>query len=316
MNHPPTFISSDALDALMSWRGLVDSLESAHCLNTAKLDDLLLEQGSQSFLNRAAWIDQHSLGLKTVTIFPENLKHGIPSVQGVFILFDGQTGIPQAFIDGAAMTRWKTAADSILGAKLLARKDAKKLLMIGAGTMAKTLVEAFPEVLLTLKEVQIWNRTPERAKQLVQSVNRNGQNCNVTVANDLAQAVQEADIISCATMCEQPILQGRHLRQGQHIDLIGSYNLKTREADDQVLQVGKLFVDLRQTALETGELSQPIQNGIISKQDILGDLYDLVTQKVGRSDDSEITIFKNAGGAHLDLMCALYALKQKESFKE
>ena len=312
MLSPPIFISSDEFDSLMSWNELVDTLKSAHQLTPAKLNDLLLEQGSQSFLNRAAWIDQHSIGLKTVTIFPENLNDRIPSVQGIFILFDGKTGTPQAFIDGAAMTRWKTAADSTLGAKLLARKDAKKLLIIGAGTMAQTLVEAYPEVLPTLKEIQIWNRTVPRAEHLVQSVNSSPRNIYATIAKDLAQAIQEADIISCATMCEEPILQGQYLCAGQHIDLIGSYNLKIREADDQVLQVGRLFVDLRQTALETGELHQPIQKGIISEQDILGDLYELVAQKIKRNDDSEITIFKNAGGAHLDLMCALHALKQKE----
>jgi ornithine cyclodeaminase len=193
------------------------------------------------------------------------------------------------------VTRWKTAADSLLGARLLARPDARRLLVLGAGAVAGSLVEAyragFPGI-----EVAIWNRTPDRARALAAEV-------GAMAVTDLPAAVSAADIVAAATMSSEPVLRGDWLRPGQHLDLIGAYKADMREADDACLTRARLFVDSFDTTLDhIGELKDPLERGVIARSDVLGDLHDLVAERTGRRGPEDITLFKNGGGAHLDLM--------------
>ena len=182
----------------------------------------------------------------------------------------------------------------LLGARLLARPDARRLLILGAGEVAAALVDAyragFPGI-----EVALWNRTPDRARELAAAA-------GIAVADDLAAAVAAADIVAAATMARAPLLRGDWLRPGQHLDLIGAYRPDMREADDAALRRSRIFVDSRASAAHIGEIADPLARGVIAEADILGDLHDLVAGRAGRRDPSEITLFKNAGGAHLDLM--------------
>jgi len=201
-------------------------------------------------------------------------------------------------IDNALITRWKTAGDSLLGARLLARPDAQHLLIVGAGSVAASLIEAYrawkPGLAITL-----WARRPEAAEALA------ARYPGVAVATDLAAAVAAADIVSTCTMAKEPVLKGAWLRPGQHLDLIGAYTPQMREADDAAIGAGRLFVDSRATTIHhIGELMIPLANGTITEADVLGDLRDLAAGAPGRRSGDEITIFKNGGGAHLDLMTA------------
>lgn len=306
MNTIP-IIRIDDVEHLLSWTGVCDAICSGHQLLHADIDDILIRKGNRALLNRAAWISGLGIGTKTATIFPGNaeLTTPIPSVQAVFTLFDDQTGTPVAIIDGDMLTRWKTAADSVLGARLLARPDSKTLLIIGAGVVARSLVEAYSAIFPDLVQIIIWSRTHGHAQALASSMNNDL--ISVRSVEDLASHVHRADIVAAATLSTDPVLKGAWVSPGTHVDLIGSYRPDMREADDELLQVSELFADSRETAIaHTGELIIPIRNGVISEQDIRADLYDLCNGAVARTSDQSITVFKNGGGAHLDLMTANY----------
>jgi ornithine cyclodeaminase len=264
--------------------------------------DVLMERGEDRLLSRAAWIEGFGLGVKSVTVYPGNPAAGRPSVQGAMVVFDDATGAPEAVIDNALITRWKTAGDSLLGARLLMRPGARRLAILGAGAVAESLIEAYGALIPGL-EVRLWARRPQAAAALA------ARHAGVVPEGDAAAAVAWADIVATCTMALDPILHGDWLRPGQHIDLIGAYTPQMREADDAVLRRGRLFVDSRATTIgHIGELMIPMAAGVIGEADVQGDLYDLVAGRAGRQRDDEITVFKNGGGAHLDLMTARWML--------
>jgi ornithine cyclodeaminase/alanine dehydrogenase-like protein (mu-crystallin family) len=293
MTQAPPWISAE-IEPRLDWRAMAESLAEGHRGPAPALGDVFLGRAPDTLLTRAAWIDGQGAAVKAVTVLPGNPARGLPSVQGALILFDDATGAVEALIDSALVTRWKTAADSLLGARLLARPDSRRLLILGAGSVAASLVEAyragFPGV-----EVAIWSRTPAAARALADRL-------GATAVPDLPEAVAEADIIATA-MATAPILQGAWLRPGQHLDLIGAYRADMREADDACLTRSRIFVDSFETTLpHIGELKDPLARGVIARADVLGDLRALVAGAAGRETPEEITLFKNGGGAHLDLM--------------
>jgi len=206
-------------------------------------------------------------------------------------------------LDGTALTTWRTAADSALGAKFLARDDPQTLLVVGAGVMSPWLARAHRSVRPSLKRVLIWNRTPRRAVDVANSLTQNG--IVAESVSDLDAAVVLADVITTCTRARQPLIKGELLKAGSHLDLVGGYTPQTREADDACLRRGQVFVDNHETASSVGDVTQPIAQGVIGEGNILADLYDLAGGVVaGRRSSNDITVFKNAGGAHLDLMTA------------
>ena len=291
------YIRAQDVEHLLDWNNLADALLAGHKMATPEISDQFLHRAGDTLLSRAAWIDGVGVAVKSVTVMPGNAAHGLPSVHGAMVLFEDKTGQVEAVIDSALVTKWKTAGDSVLGARLLARPDSKRLLIVGAGTVATSLIEAYSAVFPNI-EISVWNRTKAKAAGL-----------GVPVVDDLATAVNEADIISCATMAFDPVIKGEWLRAGQHLDLIGAFKADMREADDLAMQRASIFVDSRATTIEhIGELMIPIASGAISANDVQGDLYDLV-RGGGRTSDEEITLFKNGGGAHLDLMTGQVILK-------
>jgi ornithine cyclodeaminase len=222
----------------------------------------------------------------------------------VFVLFDHEDGRPLAVIDGAAITAWKTAADSALGSRYLSRTDAKCLLMAGAGAMARPLIQAHLSVRPGIERVAIWNRTPARAEALAHELRAEG--LQVELAHDLPAAIANADVVSVATRSQVPVIQGKWLRPGSHLDLVGAFTPAMREADDVTIRRGRLFVDARETTLaHVGELMIPIERGVIRAEDVLGDLYDLAAGFAWQRAADDVTVYKNGGGAHLDLMTAV-----------
>ncbi|WP_417601285.1 ornithine cyclodeaminase family protein [Pararhodobacter oceanensis] len=290
------------VEPLMDWLALADALAEGHRRPKAQIEDTLLARGEDKLLSRAAWIDGLGIGVKSVTIFPDNPAQGRPSIQGAMSVFSDETGEIEALIDNGLVTKWKTACDSLLGARMLARKDARRLLVVGAGIVAGSIIEAYSALIPDL-EVTIWARRRDAAEALAAAYP------GAQVADDLEAAVSAAEIITCCTMAKSPVIKGAWLQPGQHLDLIGAYTPDMREADDEALRRARIFVDSRDTTLDhIGELKTPLAEGVITKGDIQGDFYDLVTGAVGRQSDSEITLFKNGGGAHLDLMTARFIL--------
>ncbi len=297
------YISFEDADTKLTWTETADALEAGHRLEKAEIGDLLLAKEDRSLLSRGAWIDGVGLALKSVSVYPDNPSKipPKPSVQGAMLLFDSDTGALKAILDGPLVTKWKTAGDSVLGARMLARKDASSLLVIGAGTVAKSLFQAYREVFPGLNKFTLWNRTSGKADELAAELAREGM--SITVADDLKGAVRDADIISSATMSKKPLIKGDWISEGSHVDLIGAYRPDMREADDDLIRKARLFVDARETTIgEIGELIIPMTQGIIDEKHVLGDFNDLCNGEEGRLTDSDVTVFKNGGGAHLDLM--------------
>ncbi len=297
------FISYEQADGELSWQEMANALEAGHKLERAEIGDLLLTKEDRSLLSRGAWIDGVGLALKSVTVYPENAakQPPEPSVQGAMLLFDSQSGALSAILDGPLVTKWKTAGDSVLGARLLARKEARSYLVVGAGTVAKTLLQAYREVFPDLETFTVWARSEDKARALADDMAKEGM--AVVVATDLAAAAGQADIISTATMAKEPILKGAWIKPGAHVDLIGAYRPDMREADDDLMLKGSLFVDARETTIgEIGELMIPMAAGLFDASHVKGDFRDLCNGAPGRLSETEITIFKNGGGAHLDLM--------------
>lgn len=288
-------------EALLTWQGLIDALEAGHRLPRAKIDDMLLEHGSDTVLIRAASIDGLGIAVKTATVFPGN--EDVPTVNGGVSLYSDRDGTLDAVVDFHLVTKWKTAGDSVLAATLLARRVPQSILIVGAGTVGSSLREAYGE-LFPHAEFVVWNRTPARAQRLAED------HPGTLVASRLEEAVTKADIVSCATMTAEPIIRGDWLRAGQHLDLIGAYRPDMREADDEALAKSRIFVDSIETTVGSiGELRDPIRRGVVDRDAVLADFYDIDAGLFRRSGDDEITLFKNGGGAHLDLMAAAHIVE-------
>ena len=296
----PEFIPFAEGEARLDWLGLTEALKAGHKLPKAEIGDTFLYRGKDTMLSRSAWIDGMGLLVKTATVFPGNPGKGEPLIYGGVSLYDDANGKLSANLDFHLVTKWKTAGDSLLGALQLARKDSRKILIVGAGTVGHSLRQAygagFPDA-----EFIVWNRSGDKARAFADSYDR-------TVAmEDLETAVGEADIVTSATMSTDPLIRGEWLQPGQHIDVIGAYRPDMREVDDAAMLRSEVFVDSFDTTLDhIGELKIPLEAGTIAKDHVKADYYDI--SRMVRASDTDITLFKNGGGAHLDLMTATYIL--------
>lgn len=297
------FIRYQDVDHKLDWSSMVQALKSGHELPKAKISDHFIRHDDDTLLSRAAWIDGLGIAVKSVTVFPENAQKDRPTVQGAMLLFDEKTGSAHAVIDSALVTKWKTIADSLLGAKILARPDSKHLLVIGAGHVAQHAISGYLHMFPNLEKISVHARSKNSVKALIQGFSL--EQPMVCAVDDLRKTVGQADIIVTATTSQQPVVKGAWLKPGVHLDLIGAFKIDMREVDDEALLRARVFVDARETVLEhIGELAIPIAQGIITPDYLLGDLYDLVHGYCGRTNEKEITLYKNGGGAHLDLMIA------------
>lgn len=289
-------------EALLDWQDFAEALAAGHARPKAEVADSFLYRGKDTLLNRAAWIDGLGQLVKTATIFPGNAEDGQPTINGAVTLYSDGDGSLSALLDFHLVTKWKTAGDSLLGALRLADPRAREILIVGAGTVAASLIEAFgagfPEA-----QIRLWNRTLSKAEAVCRDYP------GTLAAPGLEQAVRAADIIVTATMAADPVIKGAWLRPGQHLNLIGAYRPDMREADDLALQRAEIYCDSFDTTLDhIGEFRIPLAAGTIQRRDVRADFYSL--EDFPAFDPSRITIFKNGGGAHLDLMTAAHILKK------
>ncbi len=287
-------------EAQLNWLDLTDALAEGHKTPKGTVEDVFLYRDDNTLLNRSAWIKGMGLAVKCATVFPGNPAKGKPMIAGAVNLFSDQDGALEAILDFALVTKWKTAGDSLLAARRLARPDSRNILIVGAGTVGRSLWQAYSAA-FPMAQFNVWNRSADGAERFV-------RDCpGVTIAKDLETAVRQADIVTSATMSTHPLIQGAWFQPGQHIDLIGAYRPDMREVDDIALQRARIFVDSYDTTLDhIGELKIPLANGNIQAGDVLSDFYDLAKFERQTSD---ITLFKNGGGAHLDLMTSRYILE-------
>ena len=304
-------IDAAQMQAVTSYPDLVEWLRESHLDTIDAMDDLLMTQpatagGADTLLIRAAWQRGKEIGVKLITVFPANAGGELPSIQAVYMLFDGENGKPLAILDGTELTYWKTAADSALGTRFLAREDARELCMIGAGAQAPHLVRAHCSVRPSIQRVTIWNRTHAKAEALAAAAPVEG--VTFEAITDIEAACRGADIITTATAAEAPLVLGDWLRPGQHLDLVGGYKPEMREADTEAFVRARVFVDARETTVAIcGDLLDPVKEGRFSPDRIEADLFDLCRKGLpSPRAPGDITLFKNGGGGHLDLMTASY----------
>jgi ornithine cyclodeaminase/alanine dehydrogenase-like protein (mu-crystallin family) len=306
-----------AVDAALSYPALVDVLRAAFAQGaiapTRHHHAVALDgRPEATLLLMPAWEAREPgspfagryMGLKSVTVYPDNAGHGRPAVLGTYLLMSAETGETLAVMDATRLTAWRTAAASALASRYLSRLDATRLLMVGAGALAPFMVRAHASV-RPIREVKLWNRTRPRAEALVAELAQAG--IAATLADDLGAAVAEADIISTATLSSGPVIRGAWLKPGTHLDCVGAFKPTMRETDDEAARRARIFVDTRAGAFaEAGDILQPLRAGVIGKEAVLGELAELCRGTVqGRRSAEEITLFKSVGAAIEDLTAAV-----------
>ncbi|MDN3642753.1 ornithine cyclodeaminase family protein [Lutimonas halocynthiae] len=268
------------------------------------------EEGIDStLLLMPAWRAGNDMGVKIVTVNPNNGKYQLPAIQGTYLYMDGHKGTIRAILDAKALTAKRTAATSALAASYLAREDASVLLMIGTGALSRNLIKAHASI-RPITKVYIWGRDYKKAQEI--ALDLTPDPFDIIAVKDYIPYLGLADIISCATLSKTPLVFGQHLLKGQHIDLVGAYKKDMREADDEAIMRSAIFLDTFQGGLkESGDIVIPIQNGVLDKKDIKADLFDLCSAaKKGRESEKEITFFKSVGHASEDLIAAKYYFEQ------
>ncbi|MDL2144742.1 ornithine cyclodeaminase family protein [Flavobacterium tructae] len=263
------------------------------------------EDKDSTLLLMPAFQSGKDLGVKIVTVSPNNGKYDLPSIQGTYIYLDGHKGNIKAILDAKSLTGKRTAATSALASSYLSRKDSSSMLMIGTGALAINLIQAHASV-RPIKEVYVWGRTIEKAQLVCHALKNFPFTCKPV--STIEEVISQVDIISSATLSPVPLVFGRWLKAGQHLDLVGAYKKDMREADDEAVLKSSLFLDTYQGGLkESGDILIPLTTGIITEETIKADLFELCsTAKPGRTSETEITYFKSVGHALEDLVAAGY----------
>jgi ornithine cyclodeaminase len=318
------FFDAATVESALSYPLLVDILEQAFRRgaispprhhHTVELDrrpaaTLLLMPAWTSSAPGAATAGTY-MGVKIVSVFPDNSTLGKPAVNGSYLLISAVSGEPLAVMDAARLTVWRTAAASALASRHLARPDATRMLMVGAGAMSFYLVRAHASV-RPIREVEVWNRTPANAERLVTRLA--GLGFKASVATDLEAAARNADLISTATISSAPLIHGAWLKPGTHVDCVGAFRPDMRETDDEVVRRARIWVDTRPGALgEAGDILMPLKSGVIGESDLQGDLFELARGTAPlRRTPGEITMFKSVGASIEDLAAAIAVYERNE----
>jgi alanine dehydrogenase len=304
------WLDAEAVEHFGDFRRLVPAIQEMNRDGTDRVERMLLSQpdgqGRQNdWLMLPAWQHDRCFGIKTVSIFAANAAKNLASVQGAYLLFDGRTGETLCGLDGPMLTLRKTAANSAASADWLARKDAETLCMVGAGALAPHLVEAHCAV-RPIRRVLWWNRSRPALERAIADLGPRLPKVAIVAAENLQDAISFADIVSTATMAQEPLVKGVWLRSGTHLDLVGGYRPDMREADDDCIAfAARHYVDARFTTIEeAGDLTQPIAEGLLDPASIIDMEQVARGTKPKRVSNDEITWFKSGGGGHEDLSTA------------
>lgn len=314
------YLNANQLADALPWDALIEALSDifTRTVNSPvrhhhKID--VPGETSAMLLLMPAWIEGEYLGVKQVNVFPGNNARSLPGLSSHYLLSCAKTGLPLGQFDGNELTARRTAAASAMASKYLSRSDSARLLMVGAGRMGRYLVSAHRSV-RAIQEVGVYDLNFESARAFAEELSSQGISAKALPLKELPKAASDADIISCATLATDPVIKGKWLKPGVHLDLVGSFTPLMREVDDEVAALCSIFVDTREGALaETGDLIQPIRNGVITENDVIAEFSDLCGKKhPGRSalPDPELamTMFKSVGASIEDLAAAVLAYKR------
>jgi ornithine cyclodeaminase/alanine dehydrogenase-like protein (mu-crystallin family) len=296
-------ISADEIRSVLTWEAVVNTLRHVHNGPRPMGDSYYIGDPSFGLFSRGVILPKHGAGFKVVSINAENssLNPPLPTEDGAFILLDEQSKALVSILDSPEITRWKTAGDSALAASMLSRENSSTLLVLGAGPISNALVEAYLYIRPSIHTVLLWNRTASKIQDFANHIRLSNPHLNVEVTTNLKEATPRADIVASATSSMTPLIFENDLKEGVHIDLVGGFRKDMQEAEASIFAKARIFVDDYENALESGDIAEPLAKGFITESDIEGDLFQLCQQNQVDRTQNEITIFKNAGSAYLDL---------------
>lgn len=316
----PLFVDAARVARHLPWPELLQALQAAFAatdLTTPTRAHYHMESmgapGTPVLLSMPAWSPGLGLGVKLVTVYPDNVQRDLPSIHGLYMLMDGATGQPQAVLDAGELTARRTAAASALASRYLSRPDSRTLLMVGTGRLSQFLPLAHAQV-RPIERVLVWGRSADKAQQCAEDLRRQG--LDATPVATLEEGCAQADIVSCATLSHTALLQGAWLRPGTHVDLVGAFTPKMREADDAVFQrASAVWCDTLAGGLsEAGDVLQALDAGALTRDRIAGELADLCrAAKPPARDPQAITVFKSVGAALEDLAAARLCLRSLQA---
>lgn len=264
-----------------------------------------------SSLLMPAWDEEGFYGVKIVNIYPANFARGLPGLHATYILHDARTGVPLVLLDGNEITSRRTAAAAALATSLLARADACRLLIAGAGRVGSLIAPAL-SVVRKLEAVAVWDINPAAAQSCVRALRDQGLPAEAVA--DLERAVRESDIVSCATLATTPLIRAAWLGAGSHLDLIGSFTPDMTEAEPACFAGAGVWTDTAEAIAKSGDLLNALAGGSLAHSDIIGDLAGLCRGTCAtRTSADQRTVFKAVGTALEDLAAAKLAYRQLES---
>ena len=250
-----------------------------------------------------------SLTVKVVSVFGNNPDRGMPRIQAAVIVLEPTSGKPFALLEGSRLTGIRTAATSGAATDALARDDSKSLAILGAGVQARTHLAAMVAV-RPIERVTIWSRRREAVEQLIDEAKTVYGDCQFQIADIANEAVAEADVVCTVTTADQPLFDHRFIRPGTHLNVVGSYQPQVREVPTETVLSARLFVEEIESALEeAGDIIQPIDEGRMGSDHILGTIGEVLTgTRIGRDDANQITLYKSVGNAAEDALAAAVTL--------
>ena len=246
-----------------------------------------------------------ALGVKLVSVYPDNLKKGINACTATIILENAETGEVNAIMDGTYLTCLRTGALSGAATELLSRNDSKIFTLVGTGDQAECQLDAVLAV-RDIKEVRVYSRNIDNVKKFIERVSP-GKTQKFVACNSSDEVIENADIITAVTVSNDPVFDGKKVKKGCHINGVGSYTPEMSEIDEYIVcNSGKIIVDTMDgTINETGDFLKPMKKGLFKKEMITGELGDLVDGKCkSRENSDEITFFETTGSAVFDLVTA------------
>ena len=256
-----------------------------------------------------AWRPHQMMGVKLVSIWPENNAKGESAVSAVYVMISCLDGRPLAVLDGTELTLRRTAAAAALAAKRLARENSETLAVLGTGSLSVPLVQAHTDT-MRFKNVLVWGRQFHKAQRVVNQLKELG--IEVRAMGDLEETLALSDVVAVATTATEPFLKAAWVKPGTHISLVGAFTPQMAEAEPVLMARSQLFADCRASVLEKGgEVFQAIEQGLVLDSDIIADLAELTAQsdRSWRHDGQAITVFKSVGFALLDLIAAELIMK-------
>ncbi len=314
-------INAKETEKLLSYEKVIETIEEVY---TQKANDRTVvfplvfhefDPGVADMDIKSGWLkDSKIFGLKLVSWYGDNVEKGLPALMGTVLICDAETGAPKGILDGAYITGIRTGAAGAIGTKYLARKNSENLLLVGAGHVASFMI---PETLIAMpgiKTVRIYDPIDIKfAESLIAKIEANHKGIKFEAVTDIAKATGLSDVIITVTPSKTPLIKKEWVKPGTHFSCIGADMSGKEELDPEISRGARIYVDDLPQNVNVGEIEIPIKNGIITKEDVVGEIGEVIIGRIqGRISEDDITIFDATGTALLDLLTGELAISEAE----